>query len=104
MIILPGGLVHLLAQEMENRQDLRARFVRVNLHVVADVVGREEPINRAGGQQFLTDYVLEQFLRVIEKLSCFAANLRVLKNAGVPPAQFPRMKERRPINEGNDLG
>ena len=52
MVELVRGFVHLLAQEMERGQDLGARFVGVELDIVAHGVGREEAIHAARGEQF----------------------------------------------------
>lgn len=60
------GLVNLLAEEVEPRQDRAARFVGVKLHVVADGVRREEAVDRAELEQFSGDDFVQQLLGIGE--------------------------------------
>ena len=81
------------------RQHLRPRFVGVELHVVAHRIRREETVNRARGEQFFADDFVEQLLRIREELARLLAVFFVLQDRRITPAQFPRVEERRPIDE-----
>ena len=100
MVELARGLVHLLAQEMERGQDLGAGVVGVELDIVAHGVGGEEAINAARGEQFPADDVVQQFLRVLEELP----GLGLFQDGRVAPAQLPGVEERRPVDEGDEVG
>src|ERR1035438_9922495 len=100
MVELVSGFVHLLAQEMERGQDLRARVVGVKLDIVAHGIGGEEAIDAARGEQFPTDNVVQEFLRLLEEF----LGLWSFQDGRVSPAQFPGVEEGRPVDEGNEDG
>ncbi len=68
MVELVGGLVHLLAQEMERGQDLGAGVIGVELDIVAHGIGGEEAINAARREQFPADDFVQQLLRILKEL------------------------------------
>src|SRR3989442_11856156 len=97
------GLLDLLAEEVERREHLSARFVGVQLDVVADAVGGEQAINAASGQQLLAGHVGQKFLCVSEKFAGFFAVPGVIENRRITSAEFPGMEERRPVDEGDEV-
>ena len=94
------GLLHLLAQEMERGQHAGPGFIGVELDIVADGVGREEAVDGARGQKFLGDDFVQQRLGIVEEL----LRLRVFQDGGIAAAQFPGVEERRPVDEGHEVG
>ena len=79
------SLFNLLAQKMERRQHLAARFVGVKLHVVAHPVRREKTVNTVRLDQFLADDLLQQLLRVGKQFARLLAVFLMLKNLGITP-------------------
>ncbi len=104
MVVLVGRLVHLLAQGMEFREQLRPRFIDINLDVIANAVGREQTINSPCLEPFLLNNLGEKFLSIIEKFPGFWADLFVLENRRITSPQFPGMKEWGPIDKGCQFG
>ena len=100
-IRLAVGLFDLLAEEVESRQHLRARLVSVKLHIIADGVRGKEAIDPASDQESLGHDFFQQLLRFSEKFARFLAVFCVIENSRMPPAQFPRVKKRRPVDEGD---
>src|SRR6266853_397024 len=98
------GLLDLLAEEVERREHLSARFVGVQLDVVADAVGGEQAINASSGQQLCVGDVGQKFLRVSEKFAGFFAVPGVIEDRRITSAEFPGVEERRPVNEGDEVG
>src|SRR6185295_9841522 len=93
-------LLHgLLAQEVEPAEHLRARRVRVELHVVTGAVRGEEAIDAAGGEQPPGDDLVEELVRLGEGLARLLAVFVVLKDRGVDALELPRVEERRPVDE-----
>src|ERR1043166_95868 len=97
------GLLHLLAEEMEFGVYFLSRLIAVEINIIANCVRREEAVNRASLDQFVSDNFSEQFLRVGKKFARLFAVLLVLKNGRIASPQFPRVKERRPIDERSKL-
>src|SRR5207237_9905764 len=93
VIELPGRLVHLLPERVENGQGLAAALVRVELDVIAVAVGWEEAVNAASSEEFLADDFIQELLRVVKKLPSFDPELRIIENRGVASAQFPGMEK-----------
>src|SRR5207244_4325628 len=80
LIELALRLWRLLAERMQRRQDLRPRFVPVQLDVVLDAVGRKEAVDSARRQQLAADDRVEQRVGVVEQLLGLRADSRVLKD------------------------
>ncbi len=61
-----------------------------------------ECVNAASSQKLLRANSLEEFLGVIEKFPRLFADGWVVEDRRIASAQFPRVKKRRPIDEGNE--
>src|SRR6266487_982461 len=83
------GLLDLLAEEVERREHFSARFVGVQLDVVADAVGGEQAINAASSQQFCAGHVGQKFLRVSEKFAGLFPMPGVIEDGRITSAEFP---------------
>lgn len=88
---------------MDRGADGLARFVGVNLHVVADAVRGEESVNTARREQFFADDFGQHLLRIDEELARFLAMLLVIEDGRINAAQFPRVEERCPVNERGEV-
>ena len=77
--------LRLLAQEVEALADRGPRGVGVELDVVADRVGREEPVDAARGDQLLGDDAIEQRVALSEDLPRLLAGRLVLEDSGYRP-------------------
>ena len=95
MVELLSRFVDLLAKKMECGQNVLARFIGVELHVVTNAVRRKKTVERAGGEQLFANNLTKQLLSVIEQFFGFG----FLQNRRVAPAQFPGVEEGRPIYE-----
>src|SRR5437667_2770711 len=104
MVELSRRLLHLLTQEIEGANFFRARFITVNINIVANRVCRPKRMNAARDQKLLRDDVIKKCLRIIEKFSCLFTYFWVVKHRRITAAQFPRMKKRRPIDKGDQVG
>src|SRR6266566_2425420 len=89
---------------MERGEHLSARLVGVQLDVVADAVGGEQAINATSGQQLCVGHVGQEFLRVSEKFAGFFAVPGVIEDRRITSAEFPGVEERRPVDEGDEVG
>ena len=98
MIELSGRLLHLLTQKIKRGDFFSAGVISVNMNVVADGVCGPKSVNAARDQEIFRCNALEEFLRIIEKFARFFAHLWVVEDRRVTATQFPRMKERRPID------
>src|SRR6516165_599484 len=98
MIELSRRLLHLLTQKIKDGELFSPRLISVEMNVVTDGVCGPKSVNTARDQQIFGGNALKEFLCVIEKFARFFADLWVIKNRRVTAAQFPRMKERRPID------
>ena len=88
---------------MEARGDFGAGVVGENHDVLALAVGGEEAadaaeLERVGGYDFG-----EEGLGVVEKFLRLGAAIRIFENRRVAATQFPSVKERRPVDEGNQV-
>ena len=88
---------------MEGGQDVRARRVGVQFDVVAGAIRGEQSIDAARLQQSLADHLFEQFPGVGEKFARFFAVPLVIQYGRIPPAQFPGVEERRPVDERDEV-
>ena len=95
-------LHNLLAQEMECGQHLGPRFIRVQFHIVARPVRREEAIHAARLDQFFTHHLFQERLRVGKQLARLFAVFLVLEDLRINPAQLPSVEKRRPVNERDE--
>ena len=95
---------HLLAQRMQRRDLGLARFVGIDLDVVADAVRRPEADDAVGGQPFLGDELLQHGFRVVEEMARGLAIFVVVEDAGIRALQLPGLEERRPVDIAGKLG
>src|SRR5439155_2142503 len=103
MIRLSRRFLHLLTQEIKAGDFLRARFVSININIVADSACRPQSMNAARDQQVLRENVIKKCLCIIEQFARLFANFGVVENRRITTTQFPRMKERRPIDEFDEI-
>src|SRR4029077_17009437 len=103
MIELCRRLLTLLTRKIKRCDFFRAGVISVNMNVVASGVCGPQCVNTARDQEIFRCNALEEFLRIIEKLARFFAHLWVVEDRRVTATQFPRMKERRPIDIGNKI-
>src|SRR5207249_6683829 len=94
----PCRLLHLLPQKIKRREFLPSRFIDIKIDIVSDRVCRPKSINPARGQRILHGDLIEKLLRVIKKFACLFADHRIIQYRRVTAAQFPYMKERRPVD------
>ncbi len=88
---------------MESGQNLRSGFIRVKFDVIANPVCRKKSVDAARLQQFTADNFPQQLLRVGKEFARFLAVFLVLENLRINAAQFPNVKERRPVNEFDQI-
>src|SRR5437879_3960441 len=98
VIELADRLWHLLAQEVKRRQLIVAGVADVELDIVTNRVRQPKPVDAARRKRILGDDLIQQFLRILEKFTRLRANRRIVKDCRIPPAQLPRVKERRPVD------
>src|SRR5205814_7170574 len=98
MIELCWRLLHLLTQKIKRGDFFSAGVISVNMNVVADGVSGPKGVNAARDQEIFRCKALEEFLCIIEKFARFFAHLWVVEDRRVTATQFPRMKERRPVD------
>src|SRR4051812_16215610 len=103
MIELCRRLLHLLTQEIKRGDFFSAGVISVDMDVVADGVRGPQSVNAARDQEIFRCNALEEFLRIIEKLTRLFAHLWVIEDRRVTATQFPGMKERRPIDIRNKI-
>src|SRR4029077_11039410 len=98
MIELPCRLLHLLPQKIEHREFLPSRFIAIKIEIVSDGVCRPKGVNTLRGERILHGDLIEKLLRVIEKFARLFADHWIIQYRRVTAAQFPYMKERRPVD------
>src|SRR5204863_7231092 len=98
MIELARGLLHLLPQKIEYREFLSSRLIDVKIDIVTDGVCRPKSMDAARSQQIPGDDLFEEFLRVVEKFARLFTDHRIIKYRRVTAAQFPDVKEGRPVD------
>src|SRR5436189_4584587 len=103
MIELCRRLLHLLTQKIKRGDFFSASVISVNMNVVANGVCRPKGVNAARDQEIFRCNALEEFLCFIEKFARFFAHLWVVEDRRVTATQFPRMKERRPVDIRNKI-
>src|SRR6202041_2141395 len=101
---LAAFAVGLLAEEVETREDCRARFVGVELDVVSDGTGGEQSIGSAGGDEILLDDLIEEGVGFGEYLARLRYLALVVEDAGVNAFQFPGVEEGLPVDVLADRG
>ena len=104
MIELARGLLHLLPQKIEYREFLSSRLIDVKIDIVTDGVCRPKSMDAARSQQILGDNLFEKFLRVVEKFARLFTDHRIIKYRRVTAAQFPDVKEGRPVDVISKVG
>src|SRR6476659_534248 len=98
MIELPRRFWHLLTQKIKRGDFFSAGVISVNMNVVPGGVCGPKSVNAARDQEIFRCNALQEFLRIIEKFARLFAHLWVVEDRRVTSTQFPRMKERRPID------
>src|SRR5262249_34008061 len=96
-------LLRLLPEMMETGAFDRARLVAPDDDVVADAIRREEAVHGAEREKAFGDDAVEQNVGVRENLARLFAVFFVIENLRVNAAQFPRVEERRPVNERPEI-
>src|ERR1041384_1838184 len=79
-IELAGRLLHLLPQETKTRVRMR------KIDIVADCASVPESEDAARDERFLCDDLLQNFLRIIEKLARLFSNRRIVKDRRISAA------------------
>ncbi len=98
-VTLAGGQVLLLAQEVQAREFTRTRGIGVNRHIIVlHGVGREQADDTARPQPTLTDRAAQHAPCVGVEACRLLAVLRIGQDVGKAAAQFPGLKERRPVD------
>src|SRR5438874_1877356 len=103
LVRLAVGLALLLAQEIEPRQQLIARLAAIDLHVVADGVGREQAHHGAHAQPALRDERLEHAARVGVQVAGRLTDHRIAQNVGESAGELPGVEERHPVDVAEQL-
>src|SRR5215475_11615231 len=98
MIELVRSLLHLLTQKIKRGYFFSVSVISVKVNVVADGVCRPKSIDPARNQEILCYNPFKELLRIVEKCTRFFSDLWIIENGRVTTAQFPCMKERRPID------
>src|SRR5260370_8805960 len=98
MIELSRRLLHLLPQKIKRREFLPSRLIAIKIDIVSDGVCRPKGVNASGGERLLHGDLIEKVLRVIEKFARLFADHRIIQYRRVTAAQFPYMKEWRPVD------
>src|ERR1051325_7397929 len=80
MIELPGRLLHLLPQETKTRVRIR------KIDIVAGCASGPESEDAARDERFLCDDLLQNFLRIIEKLARLFSNRRIVEDRRISAA------------------
>ena len=88
------AVLALLAQVVQGREHLGAGVVGVDLDVVADRVGREEPEHAVRGEPLLLDQPVEHLLRVVVQLTRGLTGGRVVEDVGELALHLPGVEER----------
>ena len=78
-------------------------FVGVEHNIVAATVGWPEADRRLGGNAFLVDHLLKDFLTVLKQRSGGFTALWIIENGGVLAGHIPRDKEGRPVDVVHQL-
>ncbi len=94
----------LLAQREKLPAFVLARLVGEEHNVVADAVGRPEADDGIRRVPLLGDDAVEQSAGVGKELLRLAADLVVVEDRGIAAGELPRLEERRPIDEGHEIG
>lgn len=98
-----GGLLALLAEEVEPGEDGGAVLVGIEFDRLADGIGGPEAKDRFGLELVVVDQLLENSLAVLEEFSCLFAVFFVVEDFGEDPLQFPCPEEGRPIDIGDEV-
>src|SRR5215471_8448619 len=98
MIELSHRFLHLLAQKIKGRPFFATRVVNEKIDIISANGSRPESENAACGQKLLLSDLVENFSRVIKKLARLFADRFVFKDRWIATAQFPDVKEWRPVD------
>ena len=104
VVRLTGWLVGLLAKLMQSRYLFIALRAEHNDIVIAALIRWPEADNTARVEQFLINNALKHRLGVFEQVGCGFADHFVFENTREFTRQFPRHKERRPVDVIHQLG
>ena len=98
------AVLALLAQVVQRGHHLGAGLVGVDLCIVADCVGREEPDHPVGGQPLLLDQGVEHPLGVVVQLAGSLTRHRVVEDVGEAALHLPGVEERLPVDVFAEFG
>src|SRR5205085_11245786 len=84
--------------EIKRREFLSSRFIDIKIDIVTDRACRPKGVHASCGEQILHSHLIEKFLRVIKEFASLFTDHRIIQYRRVTAAQFPYMKERRPVD------
>ncbi|MNP24981.1 hypothetical protein D3C76_1177720 [compost metagenome] len=91
-------LLGLLTQMMADRQHVGARFIAIDLDVIAHTVGREQPHHAARVEGFLLAELIEQVVGILKQALGLFTHHFIFEDARIFSGQRPGHKERRPVD------
>src|SRR5258706_14857359 len=97
------GLLVLLAQVVPRQAQALARFVRVDLDVVAGGVRGPQAVHAARGEPAALDDALEHRLAFFQYVARGLAVDFIRKDVRILSGEIPRLEERRPVDIGYEL-
>src|SRR5215468_5665499 len=98
MIKLSRRLLHLLTQKIKCGDFFGPSVISVEVNIVTDGVCGPKSTNATRDEKIFRCNAFKEFLRIIKKFARLFADLRVFEDRWVTATQFPRMKERRPVD------
>ena len=98
LVRLAGRTLVLLAQVVPGHRDFAARFVGIDLDVVADRVGRVEAENGVGRDPFLSDQFFQHRLAIGKDRARRLADDFVVKNLREGAGEIPGLEEGAPVD------
>ena len=94
---------HLLAQKMKSRAHHFARFVCVNLDIIANAVRWIQPEDGICSQPFFINDARKHFFRILEQIACGFSNDFIAQDFRVAPGKLPCLKKWRPVDHFRNL-
>src|SRR6266545_7716874 len=101
VVELSPRLLNLLTQEIKRGDVFRSRVMSVKIDIIAHRVCWPKSMDASSDQQVVRDDPIKKCLRIFEKFARLFPNFGVVENRWITATQFPRVKKRRPIDEGN---
>src|SRR4029450_10178663 len=86
-------------QRVQPRDLPLSRYVVKHHDVVTVAIRWEKSVDGVSRKQFFVDDFVEKFLRCAEQLARSRSPGRIAQQIRIPPAHFPSVEERRPIDE-----